>query len=476
MRNSKYLSGTGNIQVPAGGERTISPVSSMWKPLDSSHSHHHQSIRSSSTFGSNHYQALSHSTTNSSSIRNSPLSRSKAFCFNQFRLCVACYESKFIMIEPVVFLILFAVYFHKIVFELYAFNSFGQKFISSSHSNANGSTICLTTKPLDQLNMEDKFEYEVTRESNYTNGNVVERETGYLNMMVGMASGVFSIFGMLIVGPVANRFGRKTSFVMILAGMVLQMALTVAIIKGGINIHFFILGSSLRGFTGGVAGIYTITYSYIIEFGKEKTRRWLTLRIGFVETLSFIAVTLGLLIGGISINSLQCKFTIPAYIILLLAVCATLYVIIATGESRDHVYAHTSNRSPVVVKRNNKVRIGPKLLLLGVKLFFSKESPRAKLWLSLIVMMISVINSTGIVAILTLYLLHHPLYFSPLTIGLYLGLGEFLHGLILVIILPLLLAAGIHDCTIVILSTLLTMAANVSLSFVNAAWQAFLGK
>lgn len=412
------------------------------------------------------------------SIRNSSLSRSTAWCLGPFRWCVACYESKFITIEPVLFIVMFAVYLHKILSELYLFNNFSRRSIDNSSSNySNGmNTTCISTDLLNNVTyMKGQYDVNGLLWSNKT-GDAVEKDTGLLIMMLNLAMGAMSIFGTLLLGPLSNRFGRKPILLSILTGMLLQALMTVLVIELNLDVHYLIIGAGLRGVTGGVAGVYTVSYSYITEFSQDK-KKWLIVRIGIVETLSFIAVSLGLVLGGVGIQEVKCDFSIPAFVVLGCLTCVLLYVAITTPGAQGHVAATTMPQSPLPVRREGcKVHQSPRALLRGARLFASKTQPRTKLWLSLLVMAIAVVNSSGMTAVITLFLLHQPFVWSPIYIGGYLGMSEFIHGLVLVVVLPMLLSIGVHDGTIVVLSIAMTVTMNVTLGFADASWHVFLGK
>ena len=413
------------------------------------------------------------------SIRNSAHSRTNALCLRQLQWCVGCYESKLITIEPVLFIVMFAVYLQKIVFELYTFNAFGRHAISD-HARGRGllTDTCVNVTSLKNVTYEPERQRYRVNGLLWTNasstGDIVEAETGLLILMANVALGVMSIFGTLMLGPLSNRFGRKPALLTILAGMVLQAVLILLIVELDLNVHLFVLGSCLRGVTGGVAGVYSISYSYISEFDRD--RKWMVIRIGVIETLSFLAVALGLVMGGVSIDELRCQFGAPAYIILGFIVCAFFYTLIATSESHDHIFATVTSRNPVP-RKEARVHASPQALLEGAGLFFGRSSsPRLKLWLGVVIMAVTVMNTSGMTAVLTLYLLHPPLVFNPLYIGGFLGTSEFLHGLVLVVGLPVLLSMGVHDGTIIGLSILLTISMNITLGFADAAWQVFLGE
>ena len=398
----------------------------------------------------------------------------------QFRWCVACYETKFVTIEPVLFVVMFAVYLHKIVSELYIFNEFARRafdaHITPNETRENRSMECARTSVLNNFSyMESMYDVDLLWKNR--TGDVVESDTGILIMIINVAMGAFSIFGTLMLGPLSNRFGRKAVMLGILGGLVLQSLITVLITELEIDVHFLILGAAIRGLTGGVAGIYTVSYSYITEFSQDK-KKWLVVRIGAIETLSFVAVSLGLSLGGVAIGELKCDFSVPAFVVLGCVTCLFLYVAIATSDTPgQQVAGESPNRTPPPrAEKEKKVHASPRALLQGAGMFVKKGYPRFKLWLSLLVMVVTVVNSSGVTAIITLFLLHKPLELPPVLIGGYLGLSDFIHGLVLVVVLPLLLSAGIHDGTIVSLSIMLTLAMNVTLGFVNYTWQVFVGE
>lgn len=469
-RQSQY----GSIQ-----NGTATTVSSLW---DDSH---HYSFQSAGSFSesekvmqmkssrSSTLQSLKSSSKSARiSIRNSAFSKSRVWCFSQFNWCMACYESKIISVEPIVFMIMFAVYLQKIVFELYAFNLFSRIKADGYPLNHD---VCYSTPSLNNATvMKNKYGYY----GNWNNrtGDMVETETGLLIMTVGIASGVLSIIGTLMLGPFSNYLGRKAALVTIIAGMLLQAILTSIIIMANLNVYLFVLAFAFRSLTGGVAGIYTVSYSYVTEVSSNTKRKWHAVRIGIIETLSFLAVSLGFIFGGLSIDILNCNFEIPAYLCIGCLVSAFLYGLVGTPGSYDSVFAMPTNKQSPLPKAKTEVFTGPKSVIYGMFMLVRKQSPHSKMWLTLIVMMITVINSTGMSAIITLFLLNEPLAWSPLYIGSYLGTIEFVRGLVLVVMLPWLLSSGMNDITIVTLSMLLTISMNVALGFVKHPWQLFLGK
>lgn len=478
MKTSRY----NNIQDGSGPNPT--PFSSLCKPDGTENNHNstsrysYQSIRSSSNCNATRpHSSLSGHFGTGTGIRNSAHSHSSAWGFQQLRWCVACYESKFVTIEPVLFVVMFAVYLHKIVSELYIFNEFARRMLkthTTNHTrNVSSGSECASTPALNNISyMEGTYDVDLL----WTNqtGDIVEADTGLLIMMVNITMGAFSIFSTLMLGPLSNRFGRKTVLLGVIGGLMLQGAITVLITELEIDVHYLILGAGLRGLTGGVAGVYMVAYSYITEFSRDK-KKWLVVRIGVIEIFSFMAVSLGLFLGGVAIDKLRCDFSIPAFVVLGCVTCVFLYTAIATADIQGQEFAGSTTAEPAPQKEK-KVHSSPKALLHGASMFFKKGYPRSKLWLSLLVMVVTVLNSSGVTAVITLFLLHQPLAWSPLLIGGYLGMSEFIRGTVLVVLLPILLSAGIHDGTIVSLSIMLTIAMNIILGFVDYTWQVFLGE
>ena len=459
----------GSIQPGAG-----TTVSSLW---DDNPHHTYQSAGSFSdseanTINSGMIKSLTKRSKKKFRRKKKSFSKYRLWCFQRFSLCMACYESKIIVVEPIVFLTMFAVYFHKIVFELYTFNRFSQ--IKAHGCPLNGH-VCYSTRALNNATLMNT-EYGYSGEWSNRTGDVVETDTGLLIMTVGIVSNVLSIFGTLILGPFSNYLGRKLALVTIIAGMLLQAILTSIIVEANLDLHFFVLAFAFRSLTGGVAGIYTLSYSYVNEVSTNLKKKWLTLRIGSIETLSFLAVSFGFISGGLSIHLLDCDFETPVFLCVGFLTSAFMYALIATPESYDETFALSPDEQSSLPKVKTEVFTGPKSVIDGMVILIRKRSPHCKMWLSLLLMMFTIINSTGMSAVITLFLLNEPLTWSPLYIGSYLGVVEFVRGLVIVVVLPLLLSGGVHDITIVTLSMLATLSMNIALGFVKKPWQLFLGK
>ena len=385
-----------------------------------------------------------------------------------FKSCLtACCRAKLITVEPVIFLFMFSFYLYEAVFQLYVFNTYGrQKIVDFDNENNISTTAndnsnlpaCLNTSFL------DNYEPNVTQHL----GNEVEAKTAILGLIVGTTARLPSIVATLILGPISDRFGRKPAILVVLTGIILHSTLVLIIVKLQLDLRFFILSAGLRGLAGGMAGILTASYSYIADISSKK---WLTIRLGVLESMNFIAGSLSLIIGGVLIHLTGCQFEIPAILSLACVVAALPYALIALPESLDRDRKFLRRMSETSAHQTRA--LGPKALLRGLQIFFCKGYSRWKLWLCLFIMFVTVANISGTTSVIILYLLHYPLQWDPIQIGAFLGSSEFVHGLGLIIILPILVHSATRDSVIVLVAVFVTSLMDVCLGLAERTWQVF---
>ena len=430
----------------------------------SRNNHMYSSVRSTSTqYGIADQGSLWRSTTSNATgqwnpVRSGMSPQSKTRSYKVWECAVRCFNAKIVTVEPIVFLFMFAYYFYKVIFELYTFKRYGtEKIIDERDDLPENYTFdfCLSTKDLNNF-------------SNVTGtGDAVEQEVALLTLFVGIIARLPSVVASLILGPLSDRFGRKPTLCVILCGMLLHAVGTIVLIENNLDMHYFILAGALRGMGGGIAGILTASYSYIADVS---SRKWLVVRLGLLEAMTFIAGTLSLVVGGVWSSVNGCHFRPLAWVLLGCMVVALPYTLLILPESLDKEGITLNEREK---KKKPKPLVGPKALLRGFHIFFGNGYPRCKLWLLLLVMALTIINTTGTVAIFTLFLLREPLQWDPLNIGIYLATSELIHGIALIVLLPILVYAGVHDEMIAVIGIVLSLGANVCLVFVDMTWQVY---
>ena len=360
-----------------------------------------------------------------------------------------------ITVEPVVFLYVFSAYLYIGMFELYSFNRFGwEELMKGNNSNLSNKSLekCLTVRQIDRYG------------PNNNSGDEVQGKVAVLNAYTGVSGQIPGIVSALILGPFSDKYGRRTAMGVVIVGLVLQSLLANIIIDFRLSLYFFILSSGLRTLTGGLAGLLTTSYSYIADIS---SRRWLTLRLGILEAMTFIASSLGLGVAGLWIQLAKCNFLHVSWLILASSAALILYLIFFVRDSTNRQQA---------MRRRRLLTTGPKSLLVGFKIFFARGRPRWKLWLCLTTLCITVINQIGSLTIITLFLLHKPLEWDYVLIGGYLAVVELFHGLSLIIILPIMVGCSLRDPLIALFGVAIACATNTAMGFVAVTWQMFIGE
>lgn len=371
--------------------------------------------------------------------------------------CLACVRrcaaiNRVVTVEPVVFIYVFSAYLYLALLELYAFNRYGKKELEKS--NYNSTNDCVTVRILDR--------YGPVR--NNRTGNAVQGSVALLNLFVGVAGQFPAILSSLVLGPFSDKYGRRPAMGIVVVGLVLQAVVTNVILEFELSLYMFILSSGLRSLTGGLAGILTTSYSYIADISP---RKWLTLRLGILEAVTFIAASLSLGVTGGWIELGHCNFLPISWLLCAASVVLVLYLIVFVRESTNQQQK---------VRRRRLLMTGPRSLLTGFKLFFCSGNPRWKLWFCLFTLCITIINQMGTLTVTTLFLLHRPLEWGPGLIGGYLAANEFIHGLSLITILPVMVACSLRDSLIVLFGVAIACATNVGMGFVDSTWQMFIGE
>ena len=370
-------------------------------------------------------------------------------CFH----CLASCSRRVVSVEPLVFLCVFAVFVHLTTFELYAFSSYSWDQLSDTNRSGEG---CITAR---ELNREGR------RRGNRT-ADYVQGQVSLLNLYAGVASQIPGIASALILGPFSDRYGRKIALGIVLSGLLLQSITTYAIIEFRLSLYYFVLGSGLRSLAGGHAGLLTISRSFVTDIS---SRKWLTLRLGILVAVSYIAASLGLFTAGFWIGESNCNFHPISWLILIMSVVVFIYLLLFVRESLN--YRQTR-------ERQMSLSSGVKSLFVPLKIFFDRSRRVAlwKLWFGLLVLAVTVLNQLGYLATVILFSLHEPLLWKPGLIGTYLAASEFIRGLSSIILLPILVSCSLSDPLIALCGVCVVCLTNVGTGFVQESWQMFIGE
>lgn len=378
-------------------------------------------------------------------------------------------RSRLVTIEPAMFLYMLSYFFHGVFFDLYAFDRYGEDELASSplwgnHSSHNS---CISTDMLDTFGTM----------GNRT-GDAVESRTAILQLVVGVTAQLPSVVTCLVLGPLSDHLGRKPAMLVALLGACLQAVVSVLVVWLKWPLHVFLAGAAVRGVTGGLAGILTVSHSYIADVS---SREWLTLRLGVLDALAYLAGTLSLGLGGAWIELSHCDFRYIAVAHLAALTATVAYFVFLVPESKTHAQRRDRDGAgevdkPAAAPLTFSPGFGLKGLFRGFQIFFGRGYPRWKLWTVLATLIVTVFNATGGSVIIVLFLLHRPLEWRPYLIGVYLGAHELVQGLSLIVFLPTMVAIGFPDALISLLGLIIACVMNVCIGFVVASWEMFLGK
>ena len=201
--------------------------------------------------------------------------------------------------EPVLFLYMFGVYLGLGLNEQYIFNLYGrQEFAKSSNYTGVWNGSCINAEVLDDNLGNDT-------------GRLVETKTSYLNLYMGITGQLPSVFAALFYGPLSDRIGRKPVILIIAISGCLTSVLTLLLVYMEWSLMAFIAIVAVNGLAGGIPGMLTALYSYIADVS---SRKWLTLRLGVLESMIFISGMLALVIAGQWLEVTNCQFSEPYYI------------------------------------------------------------------------------------------------------------------------------------------------------------------
>lgn len=239
--------------------------------------------------------------------------------WNPFTMCLKFRRKMFITVEPVLFLYMFGLYLLLSVEEQYIFNRLGREECITELNFTEPFNFCMSTGAL------NKFIGRGT-------GNKVEAETSFLDLYVGVAGQLPSIFAALFYGPFSDRIGRRPIMLIYIA-MAACLTGVVTLIIMYLNLTLFLLIplALVNALAGSLPGMLTAVYSYIADVSSKK---WLTLRIGILESMIFIGGTISLALSGQWLLKTSCNFEGAIWMYLACNLIIVVYVLLWLPESQ----------------------------------------------------------------------------------------------------------------------------------------------
>lgn len=224
--------------------------------------------------------------------------------------------------------------------------------------------------------------------------------------------------------------------------------------------YWFIPLTLIHSLAGGIPGILTILYSYIADVSSTK---WLTVRLGIMESMLFFGTTVSLAAGGVWLEKTRCNFVVPFAVYFISNVLILVYVIFLLPES--------------LTKSQRKARqtmSGIRHIFRGLKIFFTRnEYSRWRLWCAVGSMFVIYLVVTGATEISTLFLLHKPLKWTPGAIGIFQSITQLSYALSIFLFIPLFVYLRVPDPVILIVGVVWGTVCYFLTGFVKYGWQMY---
>ena len=317
------------------------------------------------------------------------------------------------------------------------------------------------------LNRSECFsqDYIVNLASNETLQDV-QRETSqfyiYTQIILYMTSSLVTLF----IGPMSDVIGRKPFTVVMVCGLLIAAVTQIVIIHFHFSIYFFMAAAFVLSLPGGLGGMLTLCAASIRDGTSD---RWLTLRMGFLEAGLFFARSLGSVAALNWMQASSCNFSLPSWMMIGVASFSVLYVLLVPESvERDSVL----QMSNICCRIASQLMNGAKIFLWPPFIGFHRFW---KIVVAEAVICVAMFNLTGLLQIQNYFLRHLPLEWTPSRVGVYGAVNSAVHGVALILLLPVLTVARLPDPLIGLVGVLFATAASIAIASIQTTWEMFLG-
>ncbi|KAK3091390.1 hypothetical protein FSP39_019524 [Pinctada imbricata] len=294
---------------------------------------------------------------------------------------------------------------------------------------------------------------------------LVQSEASKWIMYNNIASTVPSIFTVtFFLGPYGDKIGRKIPLILPIIGCLLFNVANL------INSHFMLapmwwllFGNVINGLTGGYIAVMMAAYSYIGHISSIEFR---TFRVGVIESIIFLAGTLGVFISGAMLDNTSYDF-VYCFIICLLLI-ALIYSLLRL-ENLKPEYGNNA-KTPLT-----KTLFDSVYTMYGCIRRSRASHTRLRIILLVAVLVILQLCTTGESDIMYLFVKLPVFDWSTSTYGYFRGLENFTRGLAVLTILPLCTKKlQASDTTLILAGLLSKLIGLIILAFAATTWQMFL--
>ena len=290
----------------------------------------------------------------------------------------------------------------------------------------------------------------------------VQSRTSHWILYVNLATGIPSIFVSMLYGSLSDQMGRRFFLALPAVGSIVNAGIILQVVyMDSLPLGYLLFGAFSLGCYGNFAVINFASYSYTSDISSHSKR---TVKIGVLESMTYLGAALSLLLGGVWIKSGH--FAPPFWCILSCNVVIILYIVLALPESLQVISASAQPSCVGLfgsIAHNlfafGKLLIGSWRLVVLMLIFFVVE-----------------INFLGITDIVILYAYGEPLCWSSDLIGYFLAEKVLLNGVAALFVLPVLAYLGVPDTGIIVVGLIAGVASLILLGASTHTWMMFIGK
>lgn len=357
---------------------------------------------------------------------------------------------KFLPVEILIVLFLILQLCSAQIYQQYFFQRYARELLHN-YTNHTFQTVCLKQDTIVNYTDDNSSILEIQKQSN---------DLSMYNEVISLGT---SAVVSLIYGPLSDRIGRKPVLALILLGLTLSAVLQVVIVELDLELNYFLISSAIYGCFGGLSSMLGVSFAAVSDV---TPKRWLTLRMGVVESTIGFAKIASYLSIFYWINFNGCYFKSPVYLMIAIAITAGLYLLIWPESLQE---THYKGRSHGFSKLVNGARIFFVPTFVGISKWW-------RVWVAATVICLECLCALGIFQITNYFLHNKPLQWSYDLIGIYGVVTSVANIFSLIVVLSAMVAIGLPDPLISIIGSVFAIISNVMIATIKTTWEMFLGK
>ena len=252
----------------------------------------------------------------------------------------------------------------------------------------------------------------------------VEDETSRWLLYINLANSIPAIVAALAFGAWSDKTGRRLVLCLPAVGIALNAAVVLIVWYRNLPVSYLLIGQIGSSFLGGYATFLMATFAYMADITTHENR---TLRIGILESMTYLGGCMGNLIGGLWIKS--GNYAPAFWCIVAAGIFIVLYTILYLPETRTERETTSLCRS---------LFCSCDSLITSARLFWDKDRSRLfyPLILGVTIFALLSINFAGMIDVIVLFAYDFPLCWASDTLGYFFAFKLAMYGVAALVILP----------------------------------------